>query len=61
MKIEIPLASPVLRTRQGMAVHKHNQTLLAYLNQWIKNNRTSGWLGQITDYWFSSLGWHRKR
>jgi len=60
-KIEVPLKEPVLTTRQGMAVHKGSQALLALLNQWIMTNRTNGWLDQVDDYWFNSLGWHRKR
>jgi len=58
-KIEIPLAASVLRTRQGMAVHKDSFELLALLNRWVKINRTQGWLYEVQDYWFGSLGWRK--
>ncbi len=58
-KIEVPLAEPVLRTRQGMAVHKGDQKLLSLLNAWIKENRDQGWLDQAERHWFDSLGWRK--
>ena len=43
-----------------MAVHKGDLELLAYLNRWIKQNRDQGWLDEVRNHWFGSLGWHRR-
>lgn len=59
-KIETPLAEPVLKTRQGMAVHKGNLALVTLLNRWIQTNRAQGWLDEVGDYWFGSLKWRNE-
>ena len=59
-EIETPIAQPLLSTREAMAVHKGDLELLAYLNRWIKQNRDQGWLDEVRNHWFGSLGWHRR-
>jgi ABC-type amino acid transport substrate-binding protein len=58
--VEVPFEEPILRTHEGMAVHKGDLELLGYLNQWIKANRTDGWLGAVRRHWFDSLDWRRR-
>ena len=58
-RIEVPLTEPIVETRQGMAVHKGNLELLAFLNQWVKANRADGWLDEVASHWFDSMRWRR--
>ncbi|WP_339896487.1 transporter substrate-binding domain-containing protein [uncultured Gilvimarinus sp.] len=56
-KIDLPMNAPLLSYKNGLAVHKGEQSLLNFLNAWIVARTADKWLPASTRYWFTSLEW----
>ncbi len=56
-KVDVPLSKPLLNYKTGMVVNKNEQEFLNFLNAWITEKETDGWLKTKNDYWFNSLQW----
>lgn len=52
-----PIEEPLNKWSEGMAVRKGDPDFLNFLNSWISNHNTSGWLQERHDYWFKTLDW----
>jgi len=59
-EVDLPLEKPLLVTKEGFAINKHNSEMLAYLNSWITAHEADSWLKSTHSYWFKSLKWRRK-
>ncbi len=59
-EVDLPLEKPLLITKEGFAINKHNPEMLAYLNSWITAHQADSWLKSTHSYWFKSLTWRRK-
>jgi len=49
--------SPLLSTRQAMAVRPDSPRLLNFLNAWVSESEANGHLAQMSAYWFESADW----
>lgn len=58
-KVDLPLATPLLTFKAGMAVRKGEQEWLNFLNAWVTARQADKWLLATHKYWFSSL--HRSK
>jgi polar amino acid transport system substrate-binding protein len=58
-EVDLPLQKPLLVTKEGFAINKHNPEMLAYLNSWIVAHDADSWLKSTHSYWFKSLKWRR--
>ena len=59
-EVDLPLQKPLLLTKEGFAINKHNPEMLAYLNSWIVAHDADSWLKSTHSYWFKSLSWRSK-
>ena len=59
-EVDLPLQKPLLVTKEGFAINKHNPEMLAYLNSWITAHEADSWIKSTHAYWFKSLKWRRK-
>ncbi len=59
-EVDLPLEKPLLVTKEGFAINKHNPEMLAYLNSWITAHNADAWIKSTHAYWFKSLKWRRK-
>jgi polar amino acid transport system substrate-binding protein len=58
--IDVPLARPLLMSKEGFAVNKGDPDFLAFLNAWIVAREADTWLPTTTSYWFKSLRWRER-
>lgn len=58
--IDVPLARPLLETREAFAVGKGDPDFLAFLNAWIVAREADTWLPTSRNYWFESLRWRNR-
>ena len=58
--VDLPLEKPLLVTKEGFAINKHNPEMLAYLNSWIVAHEADAWIKSTHAYWFKSLKWRHK-
>lgn len=49
--------SPLLSTRQAMAVRPDSPRLLNFLNAWVIESEANGHLAQMSAYWFENTDW----
>ena len=56
-KVDLPIAEPLLASREAIAVRKGEQELLNFLNSWITARRADRWIATTRDYWFETLEW----
>ena len=47
----------IFRGVEAFAIRKGDPDFLAFLNNWIINNREEGWLETRYDYWFGGRDW----
>jgi polar amino acid transport system substrate-binding protein len=58
--IDVPIAQPLLVSKEGFAVNKGDPDFLAFLNAWITAREADTWLPTTTSYWFKSLRWRER-
>ncbi|WP_339618062.1 transporter substrate-binding domain-containing protein [uncultured Gilvimarinus sp.] len=56
-QVDLPMNAPLLSYKNGLAVHKGEQSLLNFLNAWIVARTADKWLSASNRYWFDSLEW----
>lgn len=56
-KIDLPIAKPLLASREAIAVRKGEQELLNFLNAWVTARRADRWIDSTRDHWFETLEW----
>lgn len=56
-KIDLPIAEPLLASREAIAIKKGEQELLNFLNSWVTARRADRWIATTRDYWFETLEW----
>lgn len=57
--VDLPLATPLVRSVSGLAVKRGNQAVLNYLNAWIAARWADNLLPSLANYWFSGDEWTR--
>jgi len=57
LKLDLPIAEPLLASSEGLAVRKGEQELLNFLDAWVTARTTDQWLATSHDYWFGTLDW----
>lgn len=53
----IASAEPLSQRGEAIAVRKGNQSLLNYLNAWVRYYHLNGYFEERRDYWFRSTDW----
>lgn len=56
-KVDLPIAEPLLASREAMAVRKGEQELLNFLDAWVTARRADKWIATTRGYWFDTLDW----
>jgi polar amino acid transport system substrate-binding protein len=56
-EIDLPMAEPLLASREALAVKKGEQELLNFLNAWVTSRQADRWIATTRDYWFETLEW----
>ena len=56
-KLFLPLADPLAKSREAIAVRKGDPDLLAFLDSWIRYQQDTGWLAEKRKYWFEGFAW----
>jgi polar amino acid transport system substrate-binding protein len=56
-KVFLPLADPLARSREAIAVRKGDPDLLSFLDTWIRCQQDSGWLAERRKFWFEGFAW----
>ena len=56
-KLDLPLAEPLIASKEGLAVRRGEQELLNFLNAWITARDADEWLPSTHTYWFNTLEW----
>lgn len=51
-RLRVPLAEPLAGAPAGFAVARGNETLLSFLNQWIRGSEQQAWLAATYGDWF---------
>jgi polar amino acid transport system substrate-binding protein len=55
--IDLPVADPLLASKEAIAVKKGEQELLNFLNAWVTARQADLWIATSRDYWFETLEW----
>lgn len=55
--IDVPMASPLVASSEGLAVKKGEPEMLNFLNAWVTAHHADRWLESTWDYWFKSMSW----
>lgn len=58
--IDVPVAKPLLTTREAFAVRKGDSDFINFLNAWIEARSADAWLGSTHRYWFETLDWQER-
>jgi polar amino acid transport system substrate-binding protein len=56
-KLFVPLADPLARSHEAIAIRKGDHDFLAFLDAWIRYHRDSGWMAEKRKYWFETFAW----
>jgi len=59
-KVDLPVAEPLLASREAIAVRKGEQELLNFLDAWVTARQSDKWIPTTRDYWFETLEWVEK-
>jgi polar amino acid transport system substrate-binding protein len=59
-KLSLPLAEPLARSREAIAVRKGDHDLLAFLDAWIRYQQDTDWLAERRKYWFDGFAWEEQ-
>lgn len=59
-EVDVPIAKPLLATREAFAVRKGEQDFINFLNAWIVAREADAWLISTHKYWFESLSWQEQ-
>ena len=55
--IDLPIADPLVASREAIAIKKGEQELLNFLNAWVTAKQADLWIATTRDYWFETLEW----
>ena len=55
--VDVPMAKPLIGSREALAVRKGEQEMLNFLNAWIEARSADKWIATTRAYWFESLDW----
>jgi polar amino acid transport system substrate-binding protein len=58
--VDVPIAKPLVATREAFAVRRGDHDFINYLNAWIVAREADVWLMSTHKYWFESLSWQSK-
>jgi polar amino acid transport system substrate-binding protein len=56
-KLFLPLDHPIPTGAVAIAVRKGDFDSICFLNSWIEDNLSDGWIRSRYEYWFESLDW----
>ena len=56
-KVDLPIAEPLLASKEALAIRKGEQELLNFLNAWVTARQADRWIATTRDYWFETLEW----
>ncbi len=59
-EVDVPIAKPLLATREAFAVRKGDSDFINFLNAWIVARDADVWLASTHKYWFESLSWQEQ-
>ena len=59
-EVDVPMAKPLLATREAFAVRRGDNDFVNFLNAWIVARDADTWLASTRKYWFESLNWQDK-
>jgi len=55
--VDVPMAEPLVGSREALAVRKGEQEMLNFLNAWIEARSADKWIATTRSYWFETLDW----
>ncbi|HEY3698217.1 MAG TPA: transporter substrate-binding domain-containing protein, partial [Spongiibacteraceae bacterium] len=56
-EVDVPIAKPLVATREAFAVRRGDNDFVNFLNAWIMARDADAWLISTHKYWFESLNW----
>ena len=56
-KVDLPIATPLLASKEAIAVKKGEYELLNFLDAWVTARQADRWIATTRDYWFDTLEW----
>ena len=56
-EVDVPIAKPLVATREAFAVRKGDSDFINYLNAWVVAREADSWLMSTHKYWQESLSW----
>lgn len=56
-EVDVPIAKPLVATREAFAVRRGDNDFVNFLNAWIVARDADAWLISMHKYWFESLNW----
>lgn len=59
-EVDVPIAKPLVATREAFAVRRGDNEFVNFLNAWIVARDADAWLTSTHKYWFESLNWQDK-
>lgn len=58
--IDVPIARPLVETREAFAVRRGDSHFINFLNAWIEARSADAWLPSTQQYWFEGLDWQNR-
>lgn len=59
-EVDVPVAKPLIATRDAFAVRKGDHDFVNFLNAWLVAREADAWLISTHKYWFESLAWQEQ-
>lgn len=59
--VDVPIAKPLITTREAFAVRRGDSDFVNFLNAWIVARDADMWLLSTHKYWFESLNWQNNK
>jgi polar amino acid transport system substrate-binding protein len=56
-KIDLPLATPLLTFKEGLAIKKGDADFINFLNAWVVARSADAWISSTRHYWLETLDW----
>lgn len=56
-KVDVPLNTPLLSFKEGMAINKGDVDFLNFINSWVIARTADAWIPSTRAYWLESLDW----
>jgi polar amino acid transport system substrate-binding protein len=56
-EVDVPIAKPLVATREAFAVRKGDNDFVNFLNAWIVAREADAWLISTHKYWLEGLSW----